>query len=71
MVVAIILTIVAIALPNILKSINNARVARAVGDIHTIGGDLLGLPGGKRRLPLTNQLVDVGRRCCGPLGLSL
>lgn len=61
MVVAIILTIVAIALPNILKSINNARVARAVGDIHTIEGDLLGYQVANGKLPLTNQLVDVGR----------
>ena len=36
-VVAIILTIVAIAVPNLLAAIDQAKVARAVGDIHTIG----------------------------------
>lgn len=36
-VVAIILTIIAIATPNLLAAINQAKVARAVGDIHTIG----------------------------------
>lgn len=36
-VVAIILTIVAIAVPNMLAAINQAKIARAVGDIHTIG----------------------------------
>jgi general secretion pathway protein G len=36
-VVAIILTIVAIAVPNLLAAIDQAKMARAVGDIHTIG----------------------------------
>lgn len=36
-VIAIILTIVAIAVPNLLAAIDQARIARAVGDVHTIG----------------------------------
>ncbi len=36
-VVAIIFTIVAIAAPNLLAALDQAKIARAVGDVHTIG----------------------------------
>ncbi len=36
-VVAIIFTISAIAVPNLMAAMDQARIARAVGDIHTIG----------------------------------
>jgi general secretion pathway protein G len=36
----IILTIAAIAVPNLLAAINDARVARAVGDIRTLGTEI-------------------------------
>ena len=35
--IAIILTISAIAIPNLLSAVNDAKVARAVGDVRTIG----------------------------------
>ncbi len=38
--IAIILTICAIAVPNLMAAIDQARVARAVGDIHTIGNEI-------------------------------
>jgi len=36
-VVAIIFTVMAIAVPNLLAAMDQARIARAVGDVHTIG----------------------------------
>ncbi len=36
---AIILTITAIAVPNLVAAMDQAKVARAVGDIHTIGNE--------------------------------
>jgi general secretion pathway protein G len=36
-VVAIILTITAIAVPNLMAALDQAKIARAVGDVHTIG----------------------------------
>ena len=39
MAIAIILTLAGIAIPNVLSAINQARVAKAVGDIHAIGTD--------------------------------
>ena len=38
--VAIILTIAAIAIPNFLAALNQARIAKAVADIHAIGIDV-------------------------------
>ena len=38
--VAVILTLCAIAIPNLMAAVDSARVARAVGDIHTIGGEV-------------------------------
>jgi general secretion pathway protein G len=40
--VAVILTIAAMAVPSLLASINQAKIARAVGDIHAIGTDAQG-----------------------------
>jgi prepilin-type N-terminal cleavage/methylation domain-containing protein len=37
---AIILTIAAIAVPNMLAAIDFARIARAVGDIHTLEDEI-------------------------------
>ena len=39
---AIILTVCAIAIPNLQAAINAAKIAKAVGDIHAIGDDTLG-----------------------------
>src|SRR5215831_6750873 len=39
-VVAIVLTICAIAVPNLMAAIDQARIARAVGDIHAIEDEL-------------------------------
>lgn len=39
-VIAIILTLAAIAIPNMLAALNSARIARAVGDLHTIGSEI-------------------------------
>ncbi len=39
-VIAIILTLAAIAIPNMLAALNSARIARAVGDLHTIGSEV-------------------------------
>lgn len=36
-VVAIIFTVSAIAVPNLVAAINQAKIARAIGDVHTIG----------------------------------
>ena len=38
--VAVILTLCAIAIPNMLAAVDSAKVARAVGDVHTIGGQV-------------------------------
>lgn len=40
--VAIIFTVAAIAIPHFLVAIDQAKIARAVGDIHTIGTAVLG-----------------------------
>jgi len=40
--VAIIVTIAAIAVPPLLNALNQAKIARAIGDIHAIGTDLQG-----------------------------
>ena len=40
--IAIILTLAALAIPNYLAAVNRARIARAAGDIRTIGNSILG-----------------------------
>jgi len=56
--IAIILTIVAIAIPNMLAAVNQAKIARAVGDIHSIGTDILAYDLNHSQFP--NTLADVG-----------
>jgi prepilin-type N-terminal cleavage/methylation domain-containing protein len=41
-VIALILTIAAIAVPNLLTAINRAKIAKAVADVHTIGNAVVG-----------------------------
>ena len=40
--IAVILTICAIAIPNLMTALDRAKVARAVGDVHTIGNEIYG-----------------------------
>ncbi len=61
MVVAIILTIAAIAIPRMMQAVQNARVARAIGDIHTLESDVLSYQISNGSLPATNSLISVGR----------
>lgn len=56
---AIILTLAAIAIPNLMAAMNQAKVARAVGDIEAIGTDVMGYAmanGGN----FPNTLAEVG-----------
>jgi general secretion pathway protein G len=55
---AVILTIAAIAVPNLLAAINHAKIARAVGDIHAIGTDIQGYSVTNGKYPDT--LDDIG-----------
>jgi general secretion pathway protein G len=56
--VAIILTLTAIAIPNAATMIENAKVARAVGDVHSIGTTIIGYQAVQSQFP--NTLADVG-----------
>jgi general secretion pathway protein G len=56
--VSIILTIAALAVPNLLSAMNQARIAKAVGDIHAIGTDIEGYELINRVYP--NTLADIG-----------
>jgi general secretion pathway protein G len=56
--VAIILTIAAIAIPRFLAAIDQAKIARAVGDVHTIGTAVMGYQIVKGQCP--NTLADIG-----------
>ena len=56
--IAIILTIAAIAVPRFLSAIDQAKVARAVGDIHAIGTGIIGYQIVNRQYPAT--LADIG-----------
>ena len=55
---AIILTIAAIAIPNYLGAVEQAKVAKAIGDIHTIGNGIIGYEATNRQYPAT--LADIG-----------
>jgi general secretion pathway protein G len=55
---AIILTIAALAIPNLLGAMNQARIAKAVGDIHAIGTDCQGYEISNGKYP--NALSDIG-----------
>jgi general secretion pathway protein G len=59
-VVALILTIAAIAVPNLLSAINRAKVARAVGDVRTIGNAVLGYQASNQQCPATLAQVGYG-----------
>lgn len=56
--VAIILTIAAIAIPNLLAAVNQAKIAKAVGDIRAIGDDAEGYDALNGAFP--NTLADIG-----------
>jgi general secretion pathway protein G len=56
--VSIILTIAALAVPNLLAAMNQARIAKAVGDIHAIGTDIQGYEVINHAYP--NTLDDIG-----------
>ena len=55
---AIILTLTALAVPNVETMIENARVARAVGDLHSIATTIISYQAVQARFPDT--LSDVG-----------
>lgn len=55
---AIIITIAAIAIPNMLSAVEAAKVARAVGDIHAIATDIIGYDASNNKYPDT--LADIG-----------
>jgi general secretion pathway protein G len=57
-VVAIIFTVSAIAVPNLLAAVTQAKIARAVGDIHTIGMAIQAYDVSNNQYPDT--LADVG-----------
>jgi general secretion pathway protein G len=56
--IAIILTIAAIAVPRYLSAIDQAKIARAVGDLRTIGTGVVGYAITKGHYP--NTLADIG-----------
>ena len=56
--VAIVLTLAAIASLNLVSAMNQARIARAVGDIHSLGTDIEGYDLSHNQFP--NTLADVG-----------
>jgi general secretion pathway protein G len=55
---AIILTLAAIAIPKLMSAINQAKVAKAVGDIKAIGTDVTGY--GLQNGQYPNTLADIG-----------
>jgi len=58
-VVAIIMTLAAMAIPSVVQSIESARVAKAIADIHTLETDIMLYEVTDGKLPDT--LADVGR----------
>jgi general secretion pathway protein G len=56
---AVVMTIMAIAIPNMLSALYQAKVARAVGDIYAIETDITGYDATNGNLP--NTLADIGR----------
>jgi general secretion pathway protein G len=57
-VVAILLTIAALAVPNLMAAVRRAKIAKAVGDIHSIGMDIQAYELTKGVFP--NTLADIG-----------
>ncbi len=64
-VVAIILTICAIAVPNLLAAVKRAKIAKAVGDIHSIQTDIEGYKVMNNRYPDALTDLCVGEQCGG------
>lgn len=58
--VAIVLTIAAIAIPNLLAALERARVARAVGDIRTIGNAVMAYQAANTQCPDTLAQIGYG-----------
>jgi general secretion pathway protein G len=58
--IAILLTIAAIAIPNLLAAIDRAKIAKAVGDIHTIGNAVQGYQLLNQQYPDTLAQVGYG-----------
>jgi len=58
--VAIILTLCAIAIPNLQAAINAAKIAKAVGDIHAIGNDLEAYEASNAQFPDTLGQIGYG-----------
>lgn len=63
---AIILTICAIAIPNVSAAINQAKIARAVGDIRAMGDDLQAYEAANYQYP--NSLAQIGDNYTDPWG---
>jgi general secretion pathway protein G len=61
-VIALILTIAAIAVPNLLSAINRAKIARTVADVHAIGNAVLGYQASYGQCPDILALVGYGGR---------
>ncbi|MGC2184630.1 MAG: prepilin-type N-terminal cleavage/methylation domain-containing protein [Terriglobales bacterium] len=59
---AIIITIAAIAIPNLMAAIERAKVAKAVGDIHSIGTSIIGYEVVNQKYPDTLNDVGFGGR---------
>jgi general secretion pathway protein G len=59
-VIAILLTIAAIAIPSYLAAVDQAKIARAVGDIRTIGNAVLAYELINQRYPNTLDQTDYG-----------
>jgi general secretion pathway protein G len=57
-VMAIIITIAAIAIPNLVAALNQARIAKAVADIHTLGTEVQIYEVTNNAFP--NTLADIG-----------
>src|SRR5215470_17139 len=55
---AILLTIAALAVPNLLAAVKRAKIAKAVADIHSIGTDIQAYQLSKGVFP--NTLADIG-----------
>ena len=60
LVLAIIMTISAMAVPNLMAAVDSARVARAVADIHAIEGDVVEYQVLNPNGSLPNSLADIG-----------
>ena len=56
---AVVMTIMAIAIPNMMAAMYQAKIAKAVGDICTLETDIAGYEATQGNLP--NTLADIGR----------